>query len=279
MGEGDRLARLIESQREFYDLRAPDFGDDAVPDRRVGGAMPSEVSRALVDEFAPTEDVLELACGNGAFTRELLRYARTVTAVDRIASDAGAQPPGGGRPPGDLRARVARMAGCAPQSRRHLSLRVRDGHHRRVRVAITGVNLPGRAFCRPDGSSMDNVHVGIQVRRDPAQLVRADESETRWELEVEVVPKDEALDFRGPAVQGKRGDRFIYLTWGNVGPDEEFEMFRRAKLVLDRVEPEVIESAAEAGCLEAVVDLTGGDGGPRCARVDPPAIVWSVPEA
>lgn len=82
MGEGDRLARLIESQREFYDLRAPDFGDDAVPDRRVGGAMPSEVSRALVDEFAPTEDVLELACGNGAFTRELLRYARTVTAVD-----------------------------------------------------------------------------------------------------------------------------------------------------------------------------------------------------
>ncbi len=126
---------------------------------------------------------------------------------------------------------------------------------------------------------MDNAHVGVQIRRDPAQLVRADESETRWELEVEVVSKDGALDFRGPAVQGKRGDRFIYLTWGDVGPDDGFEMFRRAKLMLDRVDPEVIESAAEAGCLEAVVDLTSDDGGPRCARVDPPAIVWSVPEA
>ena len=27
--EDDRVARLIESQRAFYDLRAPDFGDEA----------------------------------------------------------------------------------------------------------------------------------------------------------------------------------------------------------------------------------------------------------
>jgi SAM-dependent methyltransferase len=80
--EGDRVARLIESQRTFYDLRAPDFGDEAVPDRRVSGMMASELARALVDEFAPTGDVLELACGSGSFTRELVRHARTVTAVD-----------------------------------------------------------------------------------------------------------------------------------------------------------------------------------------------------
>jgi SAM-dependent methyltransferase len=80
--EGDRVAGLIESQREFYDLRAPDFGNEAVPDRRISGAMPSELVRALIDEFAPTGDVLELACGNGSFTRELVRHARTVTAID-----------------------------------------------------------------------------------------------------------------------------------------------------------------------------------------------------
>jgi Family of unknown function (DUF5990) len=148
-----------------------------------------------------------------------------------------------------------------------------------VRAAITGINLPGRVFCRPDGSSMDNVHVGVQIRRDPAHLVPADESETLWEVDIEVVRKDGALDFRGPAVQGKRGDRFLYLTWGNVGPGNRFEMFRRAKLMLDRVDPDLIESAIEVGVLGAVVDLTGDDGGPRCARVDPPAIVWSVPEA
>ena len=145
-----------------------------------------------------------------------------------------------------------------------------------MQVAIKGVNLPGRVFGRPDGSAMDNVHVGVQIRRDPAQLIRADESEGRWELDVEVVRKEGTLDFRGPAVQGKRGDRFLYLTWGNVGPNEEFEMFRRAKLMLDRIDRDLVESALEAGGLEAVVDLTGGDGGPRCARVDPPAVAWSV---
>ena len=79
---GNGLAGLIASQREFYDLRAPDFANEAVPDRKVSGNMASNVARALVDEFAPTGDVLELACGSGAFTRELVRHARTVTAVD-----------------------------------------------------------------------------------------------------------------------------------------------------------------------------------------------------
>lgn len=124
---------------------------------------------------------------------------------------------------------------------------------------------------------MDRVHVGIQIRRDAAQLVRADVSEAVWETDVDVVRKDGVLDFRGPAVQGKIGDRFIYLTWGNVRPDEGFEMFRRAKLMLDRVDRGLMESAVEAGCLKVVVDLTDDLGGPRCARVDPPAVVWSVP--
>lgn len=124
---------------------------------------------------------------------------------------------------------------------------------------------------------MDNVHVGVQVRRDPAQLVRADSSDALWEVEVDVVRKDGGLDFRGPAVQGKRGERFVYLTWGNVGADDGFEMFRRAKLMLDRVEPGLVEAALAAGSLMATVNLSDDCGHPRCARVDPPAIAWSVP--
>lgn len=147
-----------------------------------------------------------------------------------------------------------------------------------MRVAITGVNLPGSVFCRPDGSSMDNVHVGVQIRQDPEGLVRADESTARWEVDVEVVRNDGGLDFRGPGVHGKGGDRFIYLTWGNVGPDNTFEMFRRAKLVLDRVEPQLVERAVATGHLAVAVELTDNDGGPRCARVDPPALAWSVPD-
>ena len=146
-----------------------------------------------------------------------------------------------------------------------------------MRVEITGTNFPGREFCRPDGSLMTNVHVGIQTRRDPAELVRADATETCWELEVDVVSSDGSLDFRGPAVQGKRGERFLYLTWGEVHPDGAFEMFRRAKLMLNRIDPDLVAAANELGRLAARVDLTGRGGGPRCARVDPPAVIWSVP--
>ncbi len=151
----------------------------------------------------------------------------------------------------------------------------RRGHHLSVRISITGFNLPGRVFCQADGSIMENVHVGVQVRRDPAQLLRADEPEAHWEVDVEVVRTDTVFEFRGPAVQGKRGERFIYLTWGDVSSDGEFEMFRRAKLMLDRVAPDLIESATKSGCLAARVDLTGNGGGPRCARVDPPAVAWT----
>lgn len=125
---------------------------------------------------------------------------------------------------------------------------------------------------------MDQVHVGIQIRSDAAQLVSADAPEASWVTDVDVVQKGAFFDFRGPAVQGKAGDRFIYLTWGDVDPDEGFEMFRRAKLMLHRVDPTLLESAVAAGCLAAEVDLTDDHGGPRCARVDPPAVVWSVPD-
>jgi hypothetical protein len=41
-----------------------------------------------------------------------------------------------------------------------------------VRIHLTGINPPGRNFCRPDGSLMDNVHVGVQAAREPVQLIR-----------------------------------------------------------------------------------------------------------
>ena len=78
----DRLTELIDAQREFYDLRAPDFGDATVPDRRGDGLLAAAAIHDLIDELAPTGDVLELACGTGGFTRHLLLHARTVTAVD-----------------------------------------------------------------------------------------------------------------------------------------------------------------------------------------------------
>lgn len=143
-------------------------------------------------------------------------------------------------------------------------------------TSIVGFNLPGCVFCRPDGSLMNNVHVGLQVGREPAELVKADASEARWDFDIEAVIREGQPDFRGRAVHGKRGDRFVYLTWGEVNHDDGFEMFRRANLMLNRIDENVMQSAIAEGRLLARIDLTSDDGGPRCARVDPPAIEWSV---
>src|SRR5690606_21704656 len=133
-----------------------------------------------------------------------------------------------------------------------------------MRVVIEGRDLPGRTF-----ELFDDVHVALQVRRDPVDPVPGDAASARWETEVRVVDGD----FLGPAVQGRRGDRFLYLTWGSPDSDGAWNMFRRAKLALDRVDPELVADAQE-GSLVARVSLTDGAGGPTCARLAPPALTW-----
>jgi hypothetical protein len=138
-----------------------------------------------------------------------------------------------------------------------------------VRLVIRGHDLPGGAY---DGH--DRIAVGLQVRSEPTDIVPGDAASARWETEVRLVEGDA----RGHAVQGKRGDRFVYLTWGDVSGGG-FEMFRRAKLMLDRVEPALLAEADTSDRpLVADVRLTDEKGGPRCARVDPPAVRWSVGE-
>jgi hypothetical protein len=54
-------------------------------------------------------------------------------------------------------------------------------------------------------------------------------------------------------------------------------MFRRAKLMLDRIDPALIDAATQSGAsLVATVDLTDDRGGPRCARLDSPALTWTL---
>ena len=78
--------RLIESQRRYYDVRAPDYADAGLPsDRKHPGLLPPGEARRLVASFDPHGDVLELACGTGGLTRELVRHARTLTALDGSA--------------------------------------------------------------------------------------------------------------------------------------------------------------------------------------------------
>ena len=147
-----------------------------------------------------------------------------------------------------------------------------------MQVTIEGFDLPGRQFCDPAGNALDDVRVGVQVRLEPHDLVPGDAAGARWELDVDVVTAPGgSWDFRGPAVHGRRGDRFLYLTWGNVDPLGHFHMFRRAKLMLDRIDPDLVADAHGNGRpLVGTVRLTDAHGAPRCARVDAPDLAWSI---
>ncbi|WP_157681329.1 DUF5990 family protein [Mycobacterium sp. JS623] len=134
-------------------------------------------------------------------------------------------------------------------------------------LQIQGHHLPGRVW-RSRDEYYDNIHVGIQIGKEPRDLVRADAESSFWTIPIEVVSRGDGVDFRGPAVQGKPGARFVYLTWGDVGDDGSFAMFRRAKLMLSDLTPLV----GDTGQVVARVDLTDECGAPRCARLAPPAL-------
>jgi hypothetical protein len=145
-----------------------------------------------------------------------------------------------------------------------------------VRVVIEGVSLPGRRCAVGEGH--DNVHVGVQCRKEVVDLHPGDADSATWSFEVDARDLAEGgVDFYGPYVQGRRGERFVYLSWGTLGADGAVTMFRRAKLMLSAVDPAVIAAARRAEArLVGRLGLTGGDGGPRCAAVRPPGIVWSA---
>jgi hypothetical protein len=113
------------------------------------------------------------------------------------------------------------------------------------------------------------VCVGVQRGREAEQFVPGDAGEAVFELSLTPVGPGEA---RGPFVQGKRGERFLYLVWAS-GPERT--MFRRLKLMLRDVPAHVWAAAQRPGHrLEARLGLTDGCGGPLCARVVPPLVTW-----
>jgi Family of unknown function (DUF5990) len=148
-----------------------------------------------------------------------------------------------------------------------------------VDVRIIGVELPGRTCAdpRPNGSVHENVHVGVQCRQEVVDTIPGDAATAVWNLTIDPVTRDGVLDFRGPYVQGRRGDRFLYLGWGSVDTSGRFEMFRRAKLMLDAVSADLVRDAQRLGHrLVGTLGLTHDDGMPRCAAVRPPVITWTV---
>jgi Family of unknown function (DUF5990) len=96
-----------------------------------------------------------------------------------------------------------------------------------VQIRILGTQLPGRECGASENfPGYSNIHVGVQRknRRDELlDLHPGDAASAEWTLDCSV----DGTDIRGPHIQGRPGERFIYLSWGTVDDDGRFTLFRR----------------------------------------------------
>jgi hypothetical protein len=150
-----------------------------------------------------------------------------------------------------------------------------------VLIRVEGSNLPGRACVGGPGfPGYADIHVAVQRRGRPTDLlglVPGDAPSAVWTLECTAAGGSGGIDLRGQCVQGRPGERFIYLSWGVVDPaDGGFAMFRRAKLWLNAVPADVLAAAVASGLLVGRLGLTDPKGHPRCASVRPPTITWTA---
>jgi demethylmenaquinone methyltransferase/2-methoxy-6-polyprenyl-1,4-benzoquinol methylase len=79
----DELEALLAEQVAYYCARASEYAEGGIPELGEEELTAGwHALNAKIDAFAPTGDVLELACGPGTWTELLLRHASTLTAVD-----------------------------------------------------------------------------------------------------------------------------------------------------------------------------------------------------
>ncbi|MFC6081764.1 DUF5990 family protein [Sphaerisporangium aureirubrum] len=150
-----------------------------------------------------------------------------------------------------------------------------------MQIRIEASDLPGRDCAQAPGfPGYSNIHVALQRRQPRDELLgmtAGDAPSAVWKLEVTATHIESGWDLRGPFVQGRPGARFLYLSWGTLNGAGTFTMFRRAKLWLDTIPPDLLDSAITTGLLVAHLGLTDPKGQPLCASVRPPLVKWSVP--
>lgn len=147
-----------------------------------------------------------------------------------------------------------------------------------MRIRIDATDLPGLNCSQAPGfPGYTDIHVAVQGKAGAPDIGRisADSATASWNLECQLVADSLPVNVRGPQIQGRPQERFIYLTWDGILHGHRTR-FRRAKLQLNEVTSEVWAAALKSELLIGRVGLTDGRGHPLCASVRPPAIDWSA---
>jgi hypothetical protein len=151
-----------------------------------------------------------------------------------------------------------------------------------VKFRVVGDRLPGLKWGRSRGALVDRepVYVGVQRKHQVVGLTPGDAKRAVFRFPIEVrSTSDGEFDYSGPFVHGKKGGRFIYLSWGGLGGDGAFTMFRRAKLKLaeiDKREMERILSSKSPVVIQGRLKMTDEEGGPVCGSSVSEKVKWRV---
>ena len=105
-------------------------------------------------------------------------------------------------------------------------------------------------------------------------------SEVSFDFRVEVVPDASTDGFRlsGRAVQGRIGERFVYLRSGAYAGQGDTPIGRRAKISLEGIDRKLLAAskAKRGAILEVRFAGTDSKGGPACATVPLLGKGWRV---
>lgn len=142
----------------------------------------------------------------------------------------------------------------------------------RVSISVTIVAT------NPPFTAGDGVLFGLQSGRIVETPVPACDT-TEFPITIDVAQTGNSdVDFSSEHVHGRRGDRFIYISWGIADQTEPFVMFARAKIKLDSIPAGLLDAAIEHGrVLIAHLQATNTKGQPASGTINPPAIDWHLP--
>lgn len=122
----------------------------------------------------------------------------------------------------------------------------------------------------------DPVLFGLQAGKE-VDDARPASATTAFECAIDVVTDGAGgHDFRGDHVHGRKGDRFLYLSWGLPDPSQPFVMFARAKIKLTLVPRDVLSRAMAGAAIVCELDATNPRGQPASGSIKEPHLRWSA---